>query len=132
MLWNSTKKFGATLIIILPQLNCIRSFLRFHIEYVGKALYCITNHLAKSIKSWKRCMSMCLINTSSPSFKYPWTQDLKSGISWISWGMNGCSCEIIHKKKYYPFPPAHIATTIWFDYISNLIGHFKFVNGLLY
>jgi hypothetical protein len=38
----------------------------------------------------------------------------------------------MYKKKYCPFPPPHIATIVQFDYISIIVGDFKFVNGLLH
>jgi NAD-dependent dihydropyrimidine dehydrogenase PreA subunit len=81
-----------TLIIRLPQ---IVGYL-FHIEFVGDTLYYIISHPEESTKNKNRCMFVCPTNAIGPSFKYPWTLDLKYGISWISWGMNGRSYETIN------------------------------------
>ncbi len=37
-----------------------------------------------------------------------------------------------YKIKSCSFPPPHIATIVWFHYISTTIGHLKFVSGLLH
>ncbi len=67
-----------------------------HIFSFGDTLYCITCHLEESTKKWKRCISICHTSLFAPSFKYPSTQVLKLGISWINYGMKGCSREIMN------------------------------------
>ncbi len=45
-----------------------------HTIYVGETLYCIINQLEKSAKNINICISVCLTNSSRPSFKQPRTQ----------------------------------------------------------
>jgi hypothetical protein len=43
--------------------------LGLHIASIDDTLYYITSHLEESTKNWKKCISICPINTSRTSFK---------------------------------------------------------------
>jgi hypothetical protein len=60
---------------------------------VGDTLYYIISRLTLSIKNRNKCIFVWLTMTFGSSFKYPLTQDLKLGISWMSCGMNGQFCK---------------------------------------
>ncbi len=87
--WNSTKKLGATFIIKLSQLNCKAIF--------GAPYWICWRHLVlhhwppTRIHKIEIDAYICVQIIPHPSFKYPWTQDLKSRIFLINEWMNGCS-----------------------------------------
>ncbi len=61
-----------------------KSSLGLHKALIGDTFYCITGHLTSSTKKWNKSISIWPTRTSKPLFKYPLTQDLKSGIfEWV-------------------------------------------------
>jgi hypothetical protein len=55
---------------------------------VRNILYCITNPFTSFTKIRNTCISISPTRTSRPSFKYSLIQNLKSKISWMSYGVN--------------------------------------------
>ncbi len=69
----------------------VKPSLGFHKTSIGNILYYIIDHPTLSTKNQNKCIFVWPTRTSGPSFKYSLTQDLKLGIFWMSWGMNGQS-----------------------------------------
>ncbi len=100
-----------------------------HTRSVGETLYCIIGQPEELTKNLNRCISVCLTNISKPSFKQPRTQDLKFGISWINWGVNHLSYEIM--KAFIKFAKSNCFLPSTFLTNSQNIHLYPHVYGQL-